>query len=104
MGYATGDFATVSVEFVEELQKRGFGQMPDILGHVIAHEIGHLLLGRGHAASGIMRARWTLRDWELVSQRSFNFTPEQATLLKIEVSNRMNSTAAQAGSRQQRLD
>jgi hypothetical protein len=29
-----------------------------ILGMVIAHEIGHLLLPAGHSSSGIMRAQW----------------------------------------------
>jgi hypothetical protein len=29
-----------------------------LLGCVIAHELGHLLLGPGHAAHGIMRAAW----------------------------------------------
>lgn len=104
MGYATGDSATVSVEPMEELEKRGFGQLPEILAHVIAHEIGHLLLGRGHAVSGIMRARWTRRDWELVGQRRFNFTPEQARLLKIEVSSRMNSSGRDTESDSKRFE
>lgn len=40
-----------------------------ILGHVMAHELGHLLLGmNAHSRSGIMQARWTsseLRQMEL---------------------------------------
>lgn len=38
-----------------------------LLGRVIAHEVGHLLLGRGyHGDAGVMRAEWT--D-ELLSRR-----------------------------------
>jgi hypothetical protein len=34
-----------------------------ILGRVMAHEIGHLLLGtNSHAPTGLMRASWQLRD------------------------------------------
>lgn len=36
-----------------------------ILGHAIVHEIGHILLGSGeHAEDGLMKARWTLRDFD----------------------------------------
>jgi len=37
------------------------------LGRVIAHEIGHWLFGRGHAADGVMRA--SLRPSDLVAPR-----------------------------------
>ena len=31
-----------------------------VLGHAIAHEIGHLLIAeRGHARRGLMKARWS---------------------------------------------
>jgi hypothetical protein len=33
-----------------------------LLGYAIAHELGHLLLGPGHVASGVMRAEWNKRD------------------------------------------
>ena len=29
-----------------------------LLGHVVAHEVGHLLLREGHAPQGLMRAKW----------------------------------------------
>ena len=29
-----------------------------LLGHVIAHEVGHVLLREGHAPRGLMRAKW----------------------------------------------
>ena len=40
----------------------GVSQGP-LLGHALAHEVGHLLLGRGyHARSGLMRCPWRRRD------------------------------------------
>src|SRR5215469_6736856 len=32
--------------------------LPTILGCVMAHEIGRLLLGSNHSATGIMKAHW----------------------------------------------
>lgn len=34
-----------------------------VLGHVLAHEIGHVLLGHdGHSEKGLMKARWNAND------------------------------------------
>jgi len=39
---------------------------PVLLGHVIAHELGHLLLGANrHSGEGIMKAHWRNKDLEL---------------------------------------
>ena len=39
-----------------------------ILGHAMAHELGHVLLGSAeHASSGLMRASWTPASWHLAS-------------------------------------
>jgi len=90
MGYATGDLATVSMEFIERLQKSGSGPLSEILGSVMAHEVGHLLLpGVGHSIRGIMRARWTQTEWVLIGQGRLHFVPEQARILKAEVLTRM---------------
>jgi hypothetical protein len=89
MGYATGNFATVSVDFAQDLEKLGMGRTPEILAHVIAHELGHVLLpGPAHAVSGIMRANWNTTDWTLIQQKRLNFTTEQARFLRAELSDR----------------
>jgi hypothetical protein len=90
MGYSTGDFATVSVEFAQRLEESGVAQLPEILGHIIAHEIGHLLLPGGrHSLSGIMKARWRSDDWRLVCQGELNFAPEQSRFLRAELLRRL---------------
>ena len=49
-----------------------------VLGEVIAHEVGHLLLPyRSHTPTGIMRAAWDLR-----SNRLDYFTDEQAASIR----------------------
>jgi hypothetical protein len=52
---------------------------PILLGRVMAHEIGHMLLPRwlGHTEDGIMRAHATLRP-----QASFGFTATQAATIR----------------------
>ncbi len=85
MGYSTGDFATVSVEFAERLEESGVARLPEILGHIIAHEIGHILLGGRHSVSGIMKAHWSLNEWRLMQQGKLNFAPEQSRDLRAEL-------------------
>ena len=46
----------------------------ELLGYVIAHELGHLLLGVGHSPQGVMRSRWTGRDATAVRQLGLKFT------------------------------
>ena len=36
----------------------------EVLGYVVAHELGHLLLGPGHSAGSIMSASWNERRWK----------------------------------------
>lgn len=50
-----------------------------VLGHIAAHEFGHLLLPPGrHSQHGIMRAVLTARDWVSAEQDALLFTPEQS--------------------------
>jgi hypothetical protein len=50
-----------------------------LLGHVMAHEIAHLLLGtNSHSASGIMRAHWYPQELASANKGALLFTPEQA--------------------------
>lgn len=54
-----------------------------MLGHVIAHELGHLLLGsNSHAASGIMRSRWQTAELERMTHGTLFFAPDQVKLMQ----------------------
>jgi hypothetical protein len=62
---------------------------PQILGHAIAHEIGHLLLNlESHSATGIMRGDWNLNDLHGVASGFLLFTPQQAEVIRAEVARR----------------
>jgi hypothetical protein len=57
-----------------------------MLGHVIAHETGHLLLGReAHALVGLMRGRWHEAQAELVSAGILTFTNDEAAAIRARV-------------------
>jgi len=60
-----------------------------ILGHAIAHELGHLLLNlQGHSPDGIMRGEWGLTDLRNAADRMLRFTPQQAEVLRADVRRR----------------
>jgi hypothetical protein len=61
-----------------------------LLGHVIAHELGHLLLDPGHVPTGIMPTSWGARDMEAIGQRMPHAvcrTPYEATAPRLKSRN-----------------
>ena len=63
-----------------------------ILGHAMAHEIGHVLLRReSHSAGGIMRSVWSRSDLQKMSAGNLRFTPEEARRLRAGVVRRGSS-------------
>jgi hypothetical protein len=60
-----------------------------ILGHAIAHELGHLLLNQqDHSAHGIMRGLWGFADFRDMTCGMLLFTPQQAEFLRADVRRR----------------
>lgn len=54
-----------------------------ILGHAIAHEIGHLLLASDtHSLFGIMKADYDRKDLVILGEGNLFFTAEEARLLR----------------------
>ncbi len=61
----------------------------EILGRVMAHEIGHLLLGDGrHSDAGLMRGTWSGRDLQWMASGSFSLTAEEQTKIRRQVTRR----------------
>jgi hypothetical protein len=68
-----------SVRRVAEERKLGHA----LLGDVLAHEIGHLLLGsNSHSVSGIMSAHWYGGELRRISEGAMLFTPSQSRTLR----------------------
>jgi len=63
--------------------------MAEILGHIIAHEVGHLLGIDTHSLTGIMRRDWNSKDLRDAACGVFLFTAQQAEVIRTEASRRM---------------
>jgi hypothetical protein len=79
----TGIYASVFYLRVDEFAKEGIATHSQILGHAMAHEIGHLLLDlRGHAAFGIMRGHWNVQDLRSASMGALLFSSRESALIR----------------------
>jgi hypothetical protein len=78
-----GSTAGAYHERVQQLSLRLGGDTAVVLGYVIAHELGHLLLGvQSHSRSGIMSHPFDGRELLLASQGLLRFTPSQAKRIR----------------------
>lgn len=87
-------FASVYYEPTAQLGKAHSLEfaVPMILGGMIAHEIGHLLLGpNSHSPSGIMQARWEAEQVQQLLKGALVFNKRQAALMQAEVQRRMEA-------------
>ena len=77
------------------------GHRPEvILGHVIAHEVAHVLIGPGHSEDGIMRREWSreeLRHMSLGLQ--LGFTRQQSRRLQDAVLRRTRQPIPETSTR-----
>ncbi|MGI8989023.1 MAG: hypothetical protein ACR2I2_05485 [Bryobacteraceae bacterium] len=54
-----------------------------IFGHILAHEIGHVLAGvSAHAEVGLMRANWTGDDVSIMNSQLLTFTDQDARFIR----------------------
>ena len=62
-----------------------------LFGHVMAHEMGHLLLpGGSHTPTGLMKAGWDRHQSVLASTGRLTFAPNQASLIRARLSGYAN--------------
>ena len=78
-----GCYSEVFFAQVEDISERAGERAAVILGHVMAHEIGHLLLGtNSHSALGLMKAHWGGRDLQSAGRGELLFTAQEANLMR----------------------
>ena len=86
-----GVLANVYVDRIRELAGRR--EFEVIVGSVIAHELGHLLLGKNaHSHAGIMHARWRDQNLGLSRQAAMTFLPVEAKRIRENVLARMTGS------------
>ena len=75
----TGRYSDVFWKRALQLHANSNVDLAGILGSVMAHEMGHLLLGsNAHAINGIMRAHWEPGELHRIAMGNLGFLPEQA--------------------------
>jgi hypothetical protein len=83
--------------FINPAQQRGRVRSLSngvLLGHVAAHEIGHLLLGpNSHSSGGIMRPVWRTADEEWMVKGFLRFDANQARRMQLALLARSNRQA-----------
>ena len=68
----------------------------EIMGHVMAHELGHLLLGmNSHSNMGIMQAHWSGRQFHEMSRGALRFDKRQSQTISARL--RLITMAANEG-------
>ena len=86
MGFAMGSSATVSYHWTKAADPKGNALTADILACVIAHEIGHLLLGSdSHSPTGIMKGKWSKEELQGAGWGRLVFTPQQGGIIRAGV-------------------
>jgi len=79
--YAGRTYAgTAIVLFYDRIQAV---RVPPLLAHVLAHEITHVLESTAtHSGAGLMKARWTSRDYEDMRHQPLKFAEEDLFLIR----------------------
>lgn len=97
LGYAAvpsdggmGRIAYVIYERVQQIAREGNRDESELLAFVVAHETGHLLLGRGvRSHVGLMKCHWDRRDMQSLDAQRLKFSEPHALRIRTALQNRM---------------
>jgi len=93
----SGQYTDVYYDHVSELHRDWRVPIANVLGHVMAHEIGHLLLGlNSHSNLGIMRGSWSREELEAAERGRLLFSSEQSRLMRERLMTLSRRTLASA--------
>ena len=95
-----GMIAQVCAYCSEQMAKGSEEMYAVILGHIMAHELGHLLLGVGsHGATGLMHVPWNHKELDMAAQGTLLFTSWEAERMRRNAAERIaaSSTLQVAG-------
>jgi hypothetical protein len=94
-GARSAVLATIYVDRVTHLAEAAGTETSTLLGHAMAHELGHLLLATGaHAVHGLMRPIWTREELRQGRAADWRFTRQEIAAIRSRAAVR---TAAHLG-------
>ena len=83
----TGMYADIFWTRAQQLQIHSGVDLGLILGSVMAHEMGHLLLGaNSHSVAGLMQAHWRSEELDRIAVGTLLFLPEQSQRMRARLS------------------
>jgi hypothetical protein len=78
-----GNYAKVYLTPLSSAKARELIPEGDLLGYVVVHEIGHLLLGKNsHSADGLMRAKWEVSELREAARGKLLFTSSESEQMR----------------------
>ena len=86
-----GNVADAYFQAVQATSQLHDGNVGALLGLVIAHELGHLLLGPGHRRDGVMQAAWGKQQMDALRKRWLQFGKDCAERIRIRLDARTAS-------------
>jgi hypothetical protein len=94
-GAARGILATVFADRVSALAVSAGVDAGQLLGRALAHEVGHILLGRAdHPRAGLMRGRWTVADLQRNRPHDWTWSRREGDDLRRALEMRTRGTGA----------
>jgi len=102
----SGCYADLFYEPMEQLHLSNGTDIASLLGHVAAHEIGHLLLGtNSHSEAGVMHAHWSAEELASAKVGGLVFLEKESRRMRARLATAMQaskegpSTAAEVPAR-----
>jgi hypothetical protein len=99
-----GTLGTVYVDRVDALAVQAGVDRGEALGHAIAHEAGHLILGSvDHSPHGLMRATWTLDELRRTLPLDWRFSRAQGDEMRRRLRARSETPVAESMTAEARI-
>lgn len=75
-------FSTMIASFIDKFTLPSETNYGIVLGHAIAHELGHLLISGDAHGQGIMRPNWAYQEWQQALKGTLLFVPNHASAMR----------------------
>jgi hypothetical protein len=82
--HGEGNYANVYVTPLSSAKALAVVPEGDLLGCIVVHELGHLLLGKNsHSSEGLMRAKWEVEELHEAARGNLLFTKSEAGRMRV---------------------